>query len=99
MFRDMPDERFFDLSIERMRHYRTANWGFRAAYNYDVAQALTEVEQPVLILNPEDDIWEKTPRIKPYLKNGRIHDLPGWTHGHLDVHTVEMAAIVRDFLD
>jgi hypothetical protein len=28
-----------------------------------------------------------------------LHDLAGWTHGHLDAHTAEMAAIVRKFLD
>jgi pimeloyl-ACP methyl ester carboxylesterase len=99
LFRDMPDERYYDLSLERMRHYRTSNWGFRAAYNYDVLKALPDVMQPILILNPEDDVWEKTPLAKPYLRNGSIHDLPGWTHGHLDIHAVEMAAIVREFLD
>lgn len=99
LFRDMPDERYFDSAIERMRHYRTSNWGFMAAYDYDVAKALTEVSQPILILNPEDDVYETTPRVKPYLRNGRIHDLPGWTHGHVDIHTAEMAKIVRDFLD
>jgi len=99
LFRDMPDERYYDLSLERMRRYRTSNWGFRAAYNYDVAQALTEVAQPLLILNPEDDIYKTTPRVKPYIRNGGIKDLPGWTHGHLDIHTVEMADIVREFLD
>ena len=99
MFRDVPsDERYADISIERLRHYRTGNWGFRAAFSYDLTATLPEVEQPVLVLNPEDDLWEQTPRAKPFLKNGRIHDLPGWTHGHLDSHTEEMAQIVRSFL-
>jgi hypothetical protein len=41
-----------------------------------------------------------TPRAKPLLNaQSRIHDLPGWTHGHLDAHTAEMAAVVRRFLD
>lgn len=98
MFRDMTDERYENLSLERLRHFRTGNWGFRAAFAYDLTKALPKVEQPILILNPEDDLWEQTPRAKPFLKNGRIHDLPGWTHGHLDMHTEEMAAIVRSFL-
>ncbi len=98
MFRDMTDERYEDVSIERLRHFRTGNWGFRAAFAYDLTATLPEVEQPILILNPEDDLWEQTPRAKPFLKNGRIHDLPGWTHGHLDMHTEEMAKIVRAFL-
>jgi pimeloyl-ACP methyl ester carboxylesterase len=98
MFRDVTDERYEDITIERLRHFRTGNWGFRAAFAYDLIAALPKVEQPILILNPEDDLWEHTPKAKPFLKNGRIHDLPGWTHGHLDAHTEEMASIVRAFL-
>jgi pimeloyl-ACP methyl ester carboxylesterase len=99
LFRDMPDEQYFDLCIERLRHYRTSTWGFAAAFKYDVCQALTTVNQPVLLLNPEDDVYDATLRAEPFLKNGKMHNLPGWTHGHLDIHTVEMANIVRGFLD
>jgi pimeloyl-ACP methyl ester carboxylesterase len=103
LFRDMPDEQYFDVQLERMRHYRTSNWGFRAAYNYDTLAALQDVTQPLLILNPEDDVYDKTLRVRPLLdsgriRNGRIRDFPGWTHGHLDIHTVEMADVVRKFL-
>ncbi len=99
MFTDVPtDERYADISIERLRHYRTGNWGFRAAFAYDLTATLPHVDQPLLILNPEDDLWELTPQAKPYLKNGRIHDLPGWTHGAMDSHTEDMAAVVRAFL-
>lgn len=58
-----------------------------------------EVNHPVLILNPEDDLWDYTPRAAPLLKNGRVHDLPGWTHGFLDARTSETATLVREFLD
>ncbi len=30
LFRDMPDERYYDVQLDRMRRYRTSNWGFRA---------------------------------------------------------------------
>ena len=53
----------------------------------------------MLILNPEDDLWDYTPRAAPLLKNGRVHDLPGWTHGFLDARTSETATLVREFLD
>jgi hypothetical protein len=32
------------------------------------------------------------------LANGRVHELPGWGHGFLDIHTDEAATIIRDFL-
>jgi pimeloyl-ACP methyl ester carboxylesterase len=85
-------------------HARTMNpaiswWGHNAAFNYNTASALDQIRHPILILNPEDDLWPFTPRARPHLKNGRIHDLPGWSHGFFDVKTAEAAAIVRNFLD
>lgn len=77
-----------------------SHWGFRAAFAYDFPAALKATTHPLLILNPEDDVWEVTPLAKPLLKgDGRIHDLPGWTHGFLHVHANETASIVRSFLD
>jgi pimeloyl-ACP methyl ester carboxylesterase len=90
--------------VAQVFHARTMNpaiswWGHNAAYNYKTADALQKLDHPILVLNPQDDLWEFTPRAKAYLKNGRIHDLPGWSHGFLDVKTVEAAAIIRTFLD
>ena len=100
MFRDVPtDDRYVDISIERMRRFRTGPWGFRAAFNYDLQAAMGEIKQPVLLLNPEDDLWEMTPRAMKTAKTATLKNLPGWTHGHLDSHTAEMAAMVRGFLD
>jgi pimeloyl-ACP methyl ester carboxylesterase len=99
MFRDVSDDRYWDITLERVRRFRTSAWGFRAAFAYDLSKTLPRVDQPILVLNPEDDLWEQTPRARPLLRNGRIHDLPGWGHGHLDAHTEEMAAIARAFLD
>lgn len=92
------------LQIGQTFHARTMNpaiswWGHHAAFNYSTADALDKISHPILILNPEDDLWTFTPRAKPHLKNGRIHDLPGWAHGFLDVKTAETAAILQTFLD
>ena len=100
MFTDLPTEQhYWDISVDRLRSYRTSTWGHRAAFNYDLAAVLPTIDQPILVLNPEDDLWQHSKRAAPHLKNGRIHDLPGWTHGALDGHTAEMAALVRTFLD
>jgi len=74
-------------------------WGHSAAFNYSTADALKKIDQDILILNPQDDLWDFTPRAKAFLKNGRIHDLPGWSHGFLDLKTQETASLVRGFLD
>jgi len=76
-------------------------WGHRAAHNYDLAAALKEVYQPILVLNPDDDLVDFTPRAAPLLQNpdSYILDLPGWSHGFLDLKCQETAKIVRDFVD
>lgn len=95
-----PDlARRWDIFLEAQRHHAHSHWGHNAAFNYDLEKNLKEVNHPVLILNPEDDLWDYTPRAAPLLKNGRVHDLPGWTHGFLDARTSETATLVREFLD
>lgn len=83
---------------ESLRGGPVAWWGHRAAFTYAMAENLPTVAQPVLVLNPDDDLAEQTPRAAPFLSNGRIHDLP-YSHGMLDAHTAEIAAILRLFLD
>jgi pimeloyl-ACP methyl ester carboxylesterase len=66
---------------------------------YDLAHALPRLTQPTLVLNPDDDLKALTPRVDAHLKNGRLHGLPGWTHGFLESKAAETAGIVRRFLD
>ena len=77
------------------------HWGHQAAYQYDVEAAMAEIKHPILVLNPEDDLWEETPRIKHLLKQrgSQFMDLPGWAHGFMELKTDEFSKIVRDFLD
>jgi len=89
----------WNIYLEAQKSPEITAWGMRATIAYDFAAALEAVSQPLLILNPDDDLAEMTPRAAASLKNGRIHDLPQWTHGMLDARTAEIAAIVRSFLD
>ena len=70
-----------------------------AAFDYPVAERLQQVTQPILVLNPEDDLHEQSLRAGNIMQNGSIKELPGWGHGFLEIHTAEAAQIVRDFLD
>ncbi len=74
-------------------------WGHSAAFSYPTADRLAQVRQPVLVLNPEDDLHEQTRRAEGVLGNGRIHELPGWGHGFLDLFPDQAAALVRGHLD
>ena len=74
-------------------------WGHGAAFSYTYPEKIVGVEAPILVLNPNDDLWRFTPRILPYLKNGRVLNLPDWGHGFLDLHTETAATMLRAFLD
>lgn len=74
-------------------------WGHAAAFAYPPGMRLAEVMQPVLLLNPDDDLRDFTLRAPGLLQNGREVRLDGWGHGFLDVHTAEVAALVGGFLD
>lgn len=95
-----PDPaRRWDIFLEAQRHHTYSHWGHNAAFNYDLDANLRETSHPVLILNPQDDLWDYTPRAAPLLRNGRVHGLPGWNHGFLDARAAETADLVRGFLD
>ena len=84
---------------DALRRPRISWWGHNAAFSYPFAEKLGQVEQPVLILNPEDDLHEQSLRAQGRIKNGRIHELPGWGHGFLHLFPVQAAALVRSHLD
>ena len=85
---------------EALRGGANAWWGHRAAFNYPPAENLPRVKQPVFILCPEDDLYEQTLRAADHIANGRLIELPEWGgHGMLDMHTGEVAEILRGLLD
>ncbi len=75
-----------------------AYWGHRAAFSHPLSERLVALGQPILVLRPHDDLVEQTARAADLLQNGRVHDMPGFTHGMLDTRTAEIAALLRSFL-
>ncbi len=92
-------ENYARNNIQSMRSGPARHWGHHAAFAYPLAEALPEIHQPVLVLNPNDDLVHMTRRAEPLLKQGRIHDLPDLGHGMLDCATGDIAALLRQFLD
>lgn len=84
---------------DHLRGGERRGWGHRAAFAYTYPDTIVDVTAPILVFNPDDDLVEYTPRIAQYLKNGRVKNLPGWSHGFLDLNPREVAAMVRPFLD
>jgi|ETNmetMinimDraft_35_1059890.scaffolds.fasta_scaffold209001_1 hypothetical protein len=71
----------------------------RPPYNWLLKDHLSEVDKPILVLNPNDDLVERTRRALPLMKNGYIHELPHLNHGMLDCATEEIFWILKKFLD
>ena len=92
-------EMVHETVAEVFRAGRRAWWGHRAAFEYRVGERLPLVTQPTLVLCPHDDLLEPTRRAEPLISNGRMLELAGWGHGMMDVHTEELARILRSFLD
>jgi pimeloyl-ACP methyl ester carboxylesterase len=93
--REMVADEFCDA----LRNPLISWWGHNAAFSYDMGGQMPKVTQPMLVLNPDDDLHAHTWRAEGKMQRGRILHLKGWGHGYLNVHTDAAAKIVRDFLD
>lgn len=73
--------------------------GHHAAFGFQHRDNLPNVKQPLLILRARDDLWEPTGRAKPFIRNGRMIDLPEWGREMLLTRFEPVATILREFLD
>jgi pimeloyl-ACP methyl ester carboxylesterase len=97
--RGLDLEAVADMFPDGLLGRNSAWYGHRAAFNHQPDMGLPDVRQPIMIINPNDDLVEYTPRAAALLVNGHIVDKPEWGHGFLDASTGEAAALVRGFLD
>lgn len=81
---------------EQQRAGEFAHWGYLAAFGYRHADHLPRVQQPVLLLCPEDDLEIPTLRAERLLNRGRFLRLPGWGHQMMITRTKEVAALIRE---
>jgi pimeloyl-ACP methyl ester carboxylesterase len=72
--------------------------GYRAVYGFDLIAALQALTQPVLILNPEDDLHAVTARNAHLPPHGTVIDLPRAGHGLFEIERDTIAALVDQFL-
>ena len=70
-----------------------------AAPGFDAAGDLPVVQQPVLMLRPQDGLRELTPRTRELLPNATFVDLPGQGSSLLGAAPEVVVRHVRTFLD
>jgi len=90
--------RAMNILLESFRNPDVSRWGHHAALSYPLEAQMRRLSHPTLVLNPEDDLWAYTGRAAQLLKNGRVKDLPGWSHGFLDSQAGEVATMLDAFL-
>lgn len=84
---------------ENLRSGAHAPWGYHAVFGHDVPATLDALTHPVLILNPEDDLWLPTRIHAPRVRHADYVELPGVGHGLFDLERDRIAALVETFLD
>lgn len=98
---DVSLELMAESLAENLRGGEAYEWGHRAAFTYmeaQFAEALSELSQPVMILNPGDDLWQHTRRAYRLMPDAEIVEREDWGHGFLDVQTIEAAELFEQFL-
>lgn len=83
---------------ENLRSGPRAYWGYAAVYGYDLNAALPKVRQPVLLIAPEDDLWEPTQRAAPLIPDVHLLPLPGVGHGLFVLDRDRIAQAIDAFL-
>jgi pimeloyl-ACP methyl ester carboxylesterase len=83
---------------ESLRLGRRMPWGYEAVYRYDFLGAMGKVEQPVLIMNPDDDLSTVTKATAHLYRHGTRFDLPGVKHGVLTIEHDRIVARIEEFL-
>ena len=86
---------------ENLRAGDDYEWGHRAAFAYAPTynRTLAEIEQPILVMNPNDDCYEQSRRADDLMRNGRRVDFPDWGHGFLNAYPEDAAGVMLAFIN
>ncbi len=83
---------------ENCRAGARATWGYEAVYRHDFEAALDGVRHPVLILNPEDDLFQPTAANAPRVPHAQYIELAGLKHGLFQAESSRLAGLIENFL-
>lgn len=96
---DVSDAMIERYIAEVLRDRARGNWAMHAAFDHDMPGRLAQVEQPILVLNAQDDIYDATKRSAEVMQNGRIIDLAPDKLWAMDTRPDKIADLIRGFLD
>lgn len=95
---DMSYEMMAISFAEGLRGGEAYEWGHRAAfaYNHTFIERISQLNHPIVILNPADLLFEFTKRASPLLNNGRVLDLPNWGASVLYTHPRDVYRVLAE---
>lgn len=95
----MSDESVIRSFIAKTSAGETAWWGARAVMRHDLAQTLSKITIPFMGVNPKDDLYEITPRLRDIRPDIEIVDKSDFAFGIFDADTQGMADLTRRYFD
>jgi pimeloyl-ACP methyl ester carboxylesterase len=84
---------------ENLRCGGRATWGYQAVFALDFQATLAALDQPVMVINAQDDLWQQTHENVGLIADCRHVELPGIQHGLFLLERDRIAELVREFLD
>ncbi|MEO0576321.1 MAG: alpha/beta fold hydrolase [Pseudomonadota bacterium] len=93
-----------DASVHRTFTQKIANgstsyWAGIAVMHHDLDKTLRHIEQPMVVVNPNDDLFEVTPRIKAIRPDVDVIDWPTHGFGIFEVQAPQLGAVARELFD
>jgi pimeloyl-ACP methyl ester carboxylesterase len=83
---------------EKLHNGPNAWWGAAAVMDYPARERLGQLNLPIRVLRPRDDLWDATLRAKSILKSAEYRDLPDHGHGLFGVAPELVVREISDFL-
>ena len=85
--------------IEMQRPLDKGWYGHNAAFAVNHADNLPKINHPLLVLCPNDMLWDATKASSNFLVNGSIMELPEYGMGSLSIETKMYSNILKEFYD
>ena len=89
----------FGHFVDELRAWPFGFWCHEAVFDFDPVGLFSGVLQPTLIINSANTLAPASQQAASELANSRIVDLPGYSHGVLDVAASELAGHIESFTD
>ncbi|MGJ8563073.1 MAG: alpha/beta hydrolase [Alphaproteobacteria bacterium] len=86
--------------FETLRSGHASQWGNRAAHNYNkfFTEVLTSLEHPIVVINPNDDLYKVTPGVMKFLKNAKLINKIEWKPAFFDQQTTDAVETISKAL-